>query len=429
MAKESTFRTVLSLYGPTVLFGLLTMVGVIFIWVAKLADVSAFVVTAIPIIIMCVYFGVSLAAGMMRVHNEQAGDNLYYMGFLFTLSSLGVSLYRFVGEVSIDEIVRNFGIAITSTICGIAFRILFNQVRRDPIDIERTVRHELAEMTRRVRSELETSSMEFSSYRRTSSQMLLEGFEEIARQAERTGDAIHRSIETLAKESIKPIAEAAQSLAKISEENLRIVEERAAATNAATKNSTEQLNLQNASLAEKVVELQKVVEALTAQVAAFAVSNSDARDEMKASLAAVAQGIENLKEATDGSSVKAAAQADTLRRATESLERLPERIEQSLGPIGVLSEVLEKTTKSVAALPEQLASATGQIQRAKEEITALTAAREAVEAVKAANLAGASVLTATRGDGGEPTTAPAVALRPTDENAEPQDKPKKWWSL
>jgi methyl-accepting chemotaxis protein len=85
-------------------------------------------------------------------------------------------------------------------------------MRRDPIDIERSVRHELAEMTRRVRTELDSSSREFSHYRRVSNQMLSEGFEEIARQAERNGQEINRILEMLAKQAVTPINDAAAQL-------------------------------------------------------------------------------------------------------------------------------------------------------------------------------------------------------------------------
>ena len=144
-------------YGPMVLFASITIAGMIFIWSSKLMGWSLPIVTGVPLVLMAIYFIVSLAVAGFRLHNEQAGDNLYYMGFLFTLSSLGVSLYLFAGETSIETIVRNFGIAVTSTIAGVTLRILFNQMRRDPIDIERSVRHELAEMTRRVRTELDPS--------------------------------------------------------------------------------------------------------------------------------------------------------------------------------------------------------------------------------------------------------------------------------
>ncbi|MFK0165297.1 hypothetical protein [Rhizobium sp. NPDC090279] len=199
-------------YGPMVLFASITVGGMIFIWSSKLMDWSLPIVTGVPLLLMGIYFVVSLAVAGFRLHNEQAGDNLYYMGFLFTLSSLGVSLYLFAGETSIETIVRNFGIAVTSTIAGVTLRILFNQMRRDPIDIERSVRHELAEMTRRVRTELDSSSREFSHYRRVSNQMLSEGFEEIARQAERNGQEINKILEMLAKQAVTPINDAAAQL-------------------------------------------------------------------------------------------------------------------------------------------------------------------------------------------------------------------------
>ncbi|MGG6897937.1 hypothetical protein [Rhizobium sp. BR 315] len=205
-------RYVIRDYGPMVLFASITIGGMIFIWSSKLMEWSLPIVTGVPLVLMAIYFVVSLAFAGFRLHNEQAGDNLYYMGFLFTLSSLGVSLYLFAGETSIETIVRNFGIAVTSTIAGVTLRILFNQMRRDPIDIERSVRHELAEMTRRVRTELDSSSREFSHYRRVSNQMLSEGFEEIARQAERNGQEINKILEMLAKQAVTPINEAAAQL-------------------------------------------------------------------------------------------------------------------------------------------------------------------------------------------------------------------------
>ncbi|MEF0939023.1 hypothetical protein [Rhizobium sp. BR 362] len=210
-------------YGPMVLFALVTVGGMIFIWTSKLLGWPLPIVTGVPLLLMAIYFVISVVFAGFRLHNEQAGDNLYYMGFLFTLSSLGVSLYLFAGETSIETIVRNFGIAVTSTIAGVTLRILFNQMRRDPIDIERSVRHELAEMTRRVRTELDSSSREFSHYRRVSNQMLSEGFEEIARQAERNGEEIQKILEVLAKQAVTPINEAAAQLTETTSQLSEII--------------------------------------------------------------------------------------------------------------------------------------------------------------------------------------------------------------
>lgn len=242
MASNDTGRTAFRDWAPIVLFAAVTIGGMIFIWSAKLAAWSTFFVTAVPLVLMAIYFLASIALAGFRLHNEQAGDNLYYMGFLFTLSSLGVSLYLFAGETSIETIVRNFGIAVTSTIAGVTLRILFNQMRRDPIDIERSARHELAEMTRRVRTELDTSAREFSNYRRVSNQMLTEGFEEIGRQAEKNGEEIRKVIEAISKEAIIPIQEAATKLSSIIEDHNRSVTDQAAEATRKLSETTDKLS-------------------------------------------------------------------------------------------------------------------------------------------------------------------------------------------
>lgn len=242
MASNETGRTAFRDWAPVVLFALVTIGGMIFIWTAKLAAWSTLVVTVVPLVLMAVYFLASIALAGFRLHNEQAGDNLYYMGFLFTLSSLGVSLYLFAGETSIETIVRNFGIAVTSTIAGVTLRILFNQMRRDPIDIERSARHELAEMTRRVRTELDTSAREFSNYRRVSNQMLTEGFEEIGRQAEKNGEEIRKVIESITKEAIIPIQEAAARLSSIIGDHNRSVTDQAAEASRKLNETTDRLS-------------------------------------------------------------------------------------------------------------------------------------------------------------------------------------------
>jgi hypothetical protein len=93
---------------------------------------------------MAAYAATLLLARSAALRDDQAGDNIYYMGFLYTLTSLGVSLYQFGDADSGTAIVRNFGIAVASTIAGVAGRVLFSQMRRDPVEVERSARLELA---------------------------------------------------------------------------------------------------------------------------------------------------------------------------------------------------------------------------------------------------------------------------------------------
>jgi hypothetical protein len=166
---------------PGLLSGLLFFAVVItgsgYIIVSKLNDFGALAVTSVPVLIMIGY-AVLLGARLFRLRDDQAGDNLYYMGFLFTLTSLAVSLYQFSAAGSAEQIVQNFGIAIASTIAGITLRILFNQMRRDPVEVEATARMELADASRRVKRELESTILEFGYFRRMTQQAVTDALDE-----------------------------------------------------------------------------------------------------------------------------------------------------------------------------------------------------------------------------------------------------------
>lgn len=200
---------------PLIVFGGITAIGILLIVVSKmLFGAYPFVSMLFPIILMLAYWGLTHALKRIQLHDEQTGDNLYYMGFLFTLTSLGVSLYQFTADGSMDEVVRNFGIAITSTIFGIALRILFNQTRRDVQDIERATRHDLATTARMVRSEMDAARREFTEYRRINNQLINEGFDDVMKQTEVASTKMMSTLEQLATDAIKPIEAASELLEK-----------------------------------------------------------------------------------------------------------------------------------------------------------------------------------------------------------------------
>ena len=100
--------------------------------------------------------GVVLALAVYYVLNdedapEEEGDNVYYLGLLFTLISLMIALVElFGGETdgvrSADDIhvlLENFGIALTSTVVGIACRVAVQNWQRSAS----VARPELAEDT------------------------------------------------------------------------------------------------------------------------------------------------------------------------------------------------------------------------------------------------------------------------------------------
>lgn len=168
---------------------------------------------------MFLYSALLFSARFLRLRDDQAGDNLYYLGFLFTLTSLGFSLWQFTSTGATETIIENFGIALSTTIAGVVLRVIFNQMRQDPMEVERTARLELADAARKIRNELDAAAMEFSHFRRSQQQSLTDAAAEInkhidglvSKAAKGWDDVPARSIEPLEKVS----AQAAATLEKL----------------------------------------------------------------------------------------------------------------------------------------------------------------------------------------------------------------------
>lgn len=124
-------------------------------------DLSQTIVTAAILLVMLAYAVFVAKVPQLRVRLDQAGDNAYYLGLLFTLTSMGFALYEFgvetrAGGSGVEQIISNFGIALASTVAGIFLRVILHQMRVDPADVESMTRIELSEASKRVRASMDT---------------------------------------------------------------------------------------------------------------------------------------------------------------------------------------------------------------------------------------------------------------------------------
>ena len=202
-----------------VVFAFFLAVGAAYIVAAKSLGVSAFWATLIPLLIISTYAVVLGFSRFLRLRDDQAGDNLYYLGFLYTLTSLGVSLWQFSTSGGAETIVTNFGVAVSSTILGVALRVIFGQMRQDPLEVERSARLELAEAARRVRQELDATVLELSSFRRATQQSLAEGMLETKKQIDLVAHTVVGALKDLSERSAAPFEgaskQAGEALAKL----------------------------------------------------------------------------------------------------------------------------------------------------------------------------------------------------------------------
>jgi hypothetical protein len=187
------------------LFFAVVCLGCGYIVFSKLSTFGAFYVTMVPVLIMLAYAILLGLTRLFRLRDDQSGDNLYYMGFLFTLTSLAASLYQFTTSGSVEQIVQNFGIAIASTIAGIALRIFFNQMRRDPIEVEHMSRLDLAQASRKVKRELEGTVLEFAYFRRATQQSISDALDEVVEVLKGAKEHFVLELKDFAKSSSEPI--------------------------------------------------------------------------------------------------------------------------------------------------------------------------------------------------------------------------------
>ena len=112
------------------------MIVVIRILFPSLAGgIVAAILAAATIVVLGIFYGKRRS----EIDNHRAGDNLYYLGLLFTLVSLAyvlVSLFIIGSNDDLEQrvhmLVGNFGIALSSTVVGILGRIVIQSIGDTP---------------------------------------------------------------------------------------------------------------------------------------------------------------------------------------------------------------------------------------------------------------------------------------------------------
>ncbi len=143
------------------LFSIFAAIGLaVIIWI-EISQVTKVLSMSICVALLIGYTLMTYWIPSMRARADQIGDNVYYLGLLYTLMSLAAAIVRLSNDPNAAEaILRNFGIALVTTIAGLMLRVMISQMRDDPVDIERETRESLLESTRRFRTELQQSTDE-----------------------------------------------------------------------------------------------------------------------------------------------------------------------------------------------------------------------------------------------------------------------------
>lgn len=159
MSKRIRVIDTISSAPDHVLFGGAFLIGgfsIIFLRIAL--NQPALLTLLIPFTILISYFVLIKVTPKYRLREDMAGDNLYYLGFIFTVISLGVALYKFKSNP--DEIIGDLGIGLATTVVGLVLKIMLTNLRKDPVETEEIIRIELSDAAEKTSTQLyETTNL------------------------------------------------------------------------------------------------------------------------------------------------------------------------------------------------------------------------------------------------------------------------------
>ena len=185
----------------------------------------------IPMAILCLlmvaYFFVVYQLNIknnLLLRNEQLGDSFYYLGFLFTITALAVSLISMNAdeEIKINSLLKNFGIAIVTTLFGLVGRILFSQFRENLDDMNERAEMEVAQSVRNLKTQLDMSI-----------------------------SLLKQQSQTIANNTDQTLKDSSASLRRFMEENNKILQE----TTEKSKAVIEEFNKRASSISDKLSEV------------------------------------------------------------------------------------------------------------------------------------------------------------------------------
>lgn len=112
----------------------------------------------VPLALMMIYILLGYYRGDDSVSHEKFADSCYYLGFIFTISSILVALLDLPSlQAHISDISVRFGAAMVSTVLGLIVRVYLVNFRQDFQDSIQNIEESLVNSTRAFRMHLEVS--------------------------------------------------------------------------------------------------------------------------------------------------------------------------------------------------------------------------------------------------------------------------------
>jgi len=110
-----------------------------------------------PIGFMILYIAFGRYINRGKIVTEQFADSCYYLGFLFTLIALTISLFSIKEEYNSNTLIWNFALALFTTIIGLGYKVYLSNFHDTAEDSQKRAEGELAEAINAYIDTIETA--------------------------------------------------------------------------------------------------------------------------------------------------------------------------------------------------------------------------------------------------------------------------------
>ena len=332
-ARRVVRRNRLADWADKYLFMVIFVAGACLIVLLKRMGVSQPLVILAPVTAMLTYGTYVFATPRYRLREDRAGDSLYYLGFLFTMVSLAYSLYEFgSSEGGTQSIVTNFGIALATTILGLTLRVVYQQMRQDPFDVEREVHLQLTESAEKLHAELLGAITDFNSLRTAIVQSLGEAVAETTKGMKDIISGCTTKYENSATELANAVSESAAQVRKHTAAMLGMLED---SKKSYENSATELANAVSESAAQVRKHTAAMLGMLEDSKKSYANSATELARVVNAAAASLEQHSNAVKESSD--------------RAIHAVEGMVERIARIEVPPDILTSRIQDFVEHVEA--------------------------------------------------------------------------------
>jgi len=322
------------------------------------------IAVSLPLAVMAIYIAVGFRLGTVDVILEQFADSIYYLGFLFTLLALVVSLYAFRADsLAIGQLVGNFALALVTTITGLASRIIITNFRSDEGSARRQLRDELEESTRQLILNARSFSLRLEALNNEVHFTLNNAIQEASRGLAASATTLQQQQQDSAAAMTREVSDAGQTLAH----SVQQVQQQLARIELPQDIFSARLHQPLDELTQRFSQQQQAIDALMAQHSGVL----ERATEVNTGLQHSAAHIDTLEAAIAG----LAQRLDDDQRARADIAQLSEQMRSLLAQQQRLSESMgqqadstDRATAGLAALITDMDGIRGQLAASSDAL-------------------------------------------------------------